>query len=182
MTHNASMPKRAYGQAFPDGSDEYLTVKLQGVCVTCLDWLLRAGSTVACGLPKAASTWDLSGLLINGQPVSRDVLVAWLNAAYHHLLGATFEPQDPDLTTTAAGLSAVLHFADAVGSRPGLLAACLRNLDQLQLAVQLGGTPVALIAGEHGLAPAGPCAAATSQLLCWQPTGALHDILQGMHP
>jgi hypothetical protein len=92
--------------------------------------------------------WDLSTLLINGQPVPEDVVVAWLNAAYHQQLGTTFGPQDSDLTTTAAGLTALLRFADAVGSRPGLLVACLRNLNQLQLAVQLGSTPVELIAGE----------------------------------
>jgi hypothetical protein len=106
-------------------------------------YLMRLYSAVAKRLPETEE-WDLSGLQVDGQPVSRATVVAWLNAAYQHAYGTDFEEQDNSPACTAAGLYSLLAFADAVDSTKPLLAACCAGLEQLQLCAQLGQQQVAL--------------------------------------
>lgn len=74
---------------------------------------------------------------MEGEPVQRSTVVAWLNCAYSRILDSEFEKQQKDPRCTAAGLAQLLAFADAVGSTRGVLAACLRELDNLVLEVRL---------------------------------------------
>ncbi|WIA18908.1 hypothetical protein OEZ85_003580 [Tetradesmus obliquus] len=48
--------------------------------------LMRACSSVARGLPAEAAEWDLSNLLIEGQPVQRSTVIRWLNYCYEDAL------------------------------------------------------------------------------------------------
>jgi hypothetical protein len=106
--------------------------------------LVRMYSAVARQLPETEE-WDLSGLLVDGQPVSRATVVAWLNAAYQHAYEADFEQQDDSSASSAEGLYSLLAFADAVGStKPLLKVCCAAALDDLQLRVQLGQQEVQL--------------------------------------
>jgi hypothetical protein len=44
--------------------------------------LMRGCSAVAEGLPAGTAEWDLSNLLIDGQPVQCSTVVCWLNHCY----------------------------------------------------------------------------------------------------
>lgn len=84
-------------------------------------------------LPADADVWDLSNLLIEGRPVTRDVVLAWLNAAY-------FQAQDVEFDSTAQliqcklpGLTQLLAFADAVDSSKGLMRALVSQLETFTL-------------------------------------------------
>lgn len=57
--------------------------------------LLRASCSCARGLPPDSSSWDLSSLLIDGQPVSRETVTAWLNVVYTLLDNKPFEEGQP---------------------------------------------------------------------------------------
>ncbi|KAF6252956.1 hypothetical protein COO60DRAFT_1643549 [Scenedesmus sp. NREL 46B-D3] len=51
-------------------------------------------SKCAAGLPEepgADTVWDLSNMAVDGQPVSRPLVVAWLNAAYRRAYEAAYE-------------------------------------------------------------------------------------------
>jgi hypothetical protein len=110
--------------------------------------LLHACSTCAFGLPRDSSTWDLSNLLIDGQPVSRDTVLAWLNAMYMHLDDIPFSDSIPDAAASATRLYQLLAFADAVGSSRGVVKACLGGLEDLAFEVKVGEQQVQLAAGE----------------------------------
>lgn len=106
--------------------------------------ILRSCCSCAEGLPADAQEWDLRQLQINGTAVQRETVVAWLNCAYSRILETVFEEQSDSgdtcyayYTETVAGLAQLLAFADAVGSRAGILRACIRHIDELVLQVQL---------------------------------------------
>jgi hypothetical protein len=44
--------------------------------------LMRLCSSCAGGLPAEAATWDISNLVIDGQPVQRSTVIAWLDTCY----------------------------------------------------------------------------------------------------
>jgi hypothetical protein len=102
-------------------------------------------SLVARALP-AGDEWDLSGLLLDGKPVSRATVVAWLNAAYQAAYEEEFEEQQRDKNPACSGegLYQLLSFADAVDSTRPVLRACCSRLQSLQLHAQLGQQQVAL--------------------------------------
>jgi hypothetical protein len=88
--------------------------------------LMRGCSTVAENLPAEAAEWNLSNLLIDGQPVQRSTVIRWLNVCcinVHHVLF------DPDIRygslVSATELFELLAFADSVGSGRGIIEACL---------------------------------------------------------
>jgi hypothetical protein len=101
-------------------------------------------SSVASGLPDTGDEWDLSGLLVDGQPVSRATAVAWLNAAYQAVREQDFEQQNDSPVCSVDGLYRLLSFADAVGSTKPLLRACCSQLQSMKLHAQLGQQQVAL--------------------------------------
>jgi hypothetical protein len=109
-------------------------------------WVLLAVSSVAGGLPAEADEWDLSGLLVDSQPVSRATVVAWLNAAYQAVLGQVFEAQQPEVdpARSVEGMYKLLLFADAVCSTPPVLRACCAQLQHLKLRAQLRQQQLAL--------------------------------------
>jgi hypothetical protein len=92
----------------------------------------------------ATDEWDLSGLLVEGQPVSRATVVAWLNAACHNTYGTDYEQQEDSPACTFNDLYRLLLFADAVDSTRPLLKACCARLQQLQLRALLGQQQVSL--------------------------------------
>jgi hypothetical protein len=118
-----------------------------GATATCLldadEHLVRMYSAVARQLP-VTDTWDLSSLLIDGQPVSRSTVVAWLNAAYQNTFDRDFEQQDDSPGSSAEGLYQLLAFADAINSSRPLIRGCCEDLERLQLRVQLGQQQVSL--------------------------------------
>jgi hypothetical protein len=110
--------------------------------------LMRASSSCARGLPHDSSTWDLSNLLIDGHPVSRDTVTAWVNVVYTILEDKPFKMDtSPAESTSATRLYQVLAFADAVGSSRGVVKACLAGLQQLVFEVKVGDKEVQLAAG-----------------------------------
>jgi hypothetical protein len=113
--------------------------------------LLHANSSCARGLPRDSDTWDLSNLLIDGQPVSRDTVTAWLNAVYKHHEDVPLEEKEPRCSPpSATGLYQLLSFADAVGSSRGVLKACLAGLEDVRLHVQTKEKDIRLqLAGER---------------------------------
>lgn len=106
--------------------------------------LLRISSTCVRGLPPS-DTWDISGVLIEGQPVSRTVAVAWLTACYdgaNYADEGSLQPED-DRPPPAAEL---LLFADAVGSSSRVISACYERCKQQlsTLSVSVEGERLAL--------------------------------------
>jgi hypothetical protein len=84
--------------------------------------LLKFLSQCARCLPLATEEWDLSNLIINGQPVTRATIVAWLNCACQLIDSTDFEaPPAPAAPATAHDLYNLLVFADAVESVKGLV-------------------------------------------------------------
>jgi hypothetical protein len=110
--------------------------------------LLRASCSCARGLPLDSSSWDLSGLLIDGQPVSRVTVTTWLNVVYSLLDNKLFQEGVAPAAASATRLYQLLAFADAVGSSQGVLKACLEGLEQLAFASKIGDKEVQLSAGE----------------------------------
>lgn len=53
---------------------------------------------------------------LEGKPVQRQTVVAWLNCAYTRILDSVFEEQEEDVRRTVSGLSQLLAFADASAS------------------------------------------------------------------
>ncbi len=100
-------------------------------------FVLRSFSDSARGLPAAAEEWDVSGLLFDGQPFSRDTVACWLSCAYSVLHSEELGPDNVEQLSTVAGLTQVLAFADAVGSSAGLLTTACSQIKQLQFVVQL---------------------------------------------
>ena len=106
-----------------------LQLKLDSVeCLLVDARTVRSCSDVAYTLPASATVWDLSGILIEGQPVKRETVVEWLNLAYLALLGEPYEQQqDQPEITTAAGLYELLAFADSVASAPAIYRATVSD-------------------------------------------------------
>lgn len=90
----------------------------------------RAFSNVAKALPETQQ-WNLSDILIDGEHVKRETVLQWLSALEQ--LTEHVPPAEDSQTCTAAFLYELLAFADAVGSRRGLLMACISNLPALEL-------------------------------------------------
>jgi len=82
-------------------------------------------------------TWDLSSLLIEGKPVERAVVVAWLEALYQdsNLDNGSLQPEEDQQQPDPVRL---LLFADAVGSSRRIINSCYeRCKEQVVLRLQL---------------------------------------------
>lgn len=99
--------------------------------------IIRSCSVVGAGLPSDAAVWDLSTMLVDMEPVTRATVVAWLNCTYQRIAERDFEPQGQDEVGTAVGLCKLLAFADAVGSRRGIVSACAELAQEVQLVVTI---------------------------------------------
>jgi hypothetical protein len=66
--------------------------------------ILRSCSSCAEGLPADAQEWDLSQLLVEGEPVTKGTVVAWLNSACQRILDSEFEKQREDVRCSATGV------------------------------------------------------------------------------
>ena len=100
--------------------------------------LVRGLCDNARGLPAAAEEWDVSGLLLDGQPFSRETVSCWLSCVYSVVDGLTqLGPQDIEQLSTVTGLTQLLAFADAVGSSVGLLNSVCSQVQQLKFKIQL---------------------------------------------
>lgn len=123
--------------------------------------VLRVFCSCARGLPAAAQEWDLSGLLVDGQPVQRSTVAAWLACIDSVVDGtppaaaAAAEAGDgvaaAAALTEATGLRRLLSFADAVGSSGGVLQACLSQVEELFFRVTIGEASWELRATGRGL-------------------------------
>jgi len=110
--------------------------------------MIQCFSSCAKGLPATALEWDISGLLVEGQHVQRSTVVAWLNAIYKLVHHEDFEQQEPSILNSLTGATAVLAFADAVGSSPGMLKALSDGHPWvLDAEVQLGQPAVTVFVG-----------------------------------
>ena len=108
-------------------------------------------SQCARGLPAEIEEWDLSNLLINGHPVYRRTVVAWLNRAYQYIYSVDFEAPPAEAAAAAApkptaeDLSQLLTFADAIGTRSAFVTALVTHyMDGLVLQAKLGKEQVQL--------------------------------------
>lgn len=108
--------------------------------------LVATFSGCARGLPADVESWYLCSMLVEGVPVKRAVVVAWLNAAYIQVENAAFEAQQPSELSTLCGLAQVLTFADAVDSSKGLMCALVTQLQRQNVTatVQLGQLQVSI--------------------------------------
>jgi hypothetical protein len=85
-TSSSSMSKRSFKQFLAD--QPVLQIRLannDGEPLTPHKTVVQLFSTCAAGLPAepaADAAWDLSNVRVDGEPVSRPVVVAWLNGAY----------------------------------------------------------------------------------------------------
>ncbi|KIZ04506.1 hypothetical protein MNEG_3456 [Monoraphidium neglectum] len=106
--------------------------------------LLRFDSTCVRNLPPG-DTWDISGLVIDGQRVTRPVVVAWLEAVY---AGSTYwgDTGVPPAEEGEIDGVLLLRFADAVGSSIRVVRECYeRCREQLaSLEVRVRGEPARL--------------------------------------
>jgi hypothetical protein len=124
---------------------------------------LQCFSSCARVLPAAAEEWDLSQLLLDGQPVQRSTVVCWLNAISQQCDNKPMFTDQPDSPArTMAGLAQLLAFADAVGTQEGLLAALDAQVSAaaaLVAEVQLGEQQLQLAADSCYYFAAAVCAA-----------------------
>ncbi len=85
----------------------YISIKLGGEQdssgLTVKATTLWSCSSCAEGLPADAEDWDLSQLLVEGDPVKRETVVSWLNCAYQRILDSEFEKQQEDPSSSATG-------------------------------------------------------------------------------
>jgi hypothetical protein len=126
------MPKRTLLEAIAsDEPDLWLKLADGGERLPAHRAMVRMASGVAKGLPPGSDEWDLSGLVIEGHPVVRSVVTAWLAAAYPELEGVEEAGEAPPLVD-------VLAFADAVGSARHVLRACCSRWPCRELTVQVG--------------------------------------------
>jgi hypothetical protein len=90
-------------------------------------------------VPADATEWDVSGLLHDGQPFSRETVSCWLQCGYHTIYrtAAELDSDSISILSTVSGLAQVLAFANAVGSYEGLLQTACSQLQQLTFVVQL---------------------------------------------
>ena len=101
-------------------------------------FVLRALSTCARALPADAAVWDVSGLLYDGQPFTRETVACWLQCCCSSIHGtAELDCDSISMISTVTGLAQVLAFAHAVGSFVGMLQAACSQLQQLKVVLQL---------------------------------------------
>jgi hypothetical protein len=100
-------------------------------------FVLRALSSCARALPADAAEWDVSGLLHDDQPFSRETVSCWLQCCYNSNYGAELDSDSISLLGTVTGLAQVLAFANAVGSFAGALNAACSQVEQLKMVLQL---------------------------------------------
>ncbi|WIA19689.1 hypothetical protein OEZ85_005617 [Tetradesmus obliquus] len=116
--------------------------------------IVQLFSLCAAGLPSqqadSETVWDLSNILIDGQPVQRATVVAWLNACYQIVYKPDYEAQEQqdNPALTFEGLYRLLAFADAVDSTDGLMERLTADLSGLKLHAQLGEQQLVLCPGE----------------------------------
>jgi hypothetical protein len=120
-------------------------------CLRAPEYALRCMSTCACALPAEAGVWDLSGLLIDGKPVPEHVVKAWHGAVYKQLGHKQHSKELSSASKTMDGLYQLLRFADAVGSRQGVLQACLAHVGALEIQLPCGSKELVLVAGEDAV-------------------------------
>jgi hypothetical protein len=108
---------------------------------------VKCMSACACNLPADAPEWDLSGLLVDGQPVSLSIVKAWLGAVYKQLGEEQYWLALDTTSQEMEGLYQLLRFADAVGSRQCVLQACLAHVDELLLNVSCDNRRITVMAG-----------------------------------
>jgi hypothetical protein len=116
-----------------DESQSVLQIKVSDDITLDTDrFVVSAFSSCLRDLPGDAAVWDVSGLVLEGQQVEREIVVAWLDLAYQSINGQPFESIDPmelnedrepGVTDSMLGLVQLLAFSDAVGSSRGLLLA-----------------------------------------------------------
>ena len=137
------MGKRPHDAAFC--VDEHMLVKLGEVVEPILvdPFVVQAFSQCARALPSK-DEWDLSNLLIDGQPVGRDTVVAWLNKAYSLVNSSSFECMTGSTTPSLLDLHQLLVFADAVGTKQFLLEAIVADLDDVRISADLAGKALEL--------------------------------------
>jgi hypothetical protein len=101
---------------------------------------MRLCSSCAGGLPAEAATWDISNLVIDGQPVQRSTVIAWLDTCYVTMYDRPYEEpkQHRQSVMAATQLYQLLAFADAVGSTRGVIRECVADLDKVRVQVTLG--------------------------------------------
>ena len=136
------MAKRTASLAFDE--DEAMEIKVADSLGYILadPCVVMAMSQCARSLP-IRDTWDLTQLIVQDRPVSRNTVIAWLNLAYNVINCCDFEAQTGD--TTAADFSSLLSFADAVNSKKSLLDAALgKYLPDLRFHLKLGDKAVQL--------------------------------------
>ena len=105
-------------------------------------------STCAGALPDK-SNWDLSSILIDGKPVTRMVVVAWLNSAYQHIEGRDYDSES-EWPSTAADVYQLLAYSDAIGTKQPLLASIALTVSEtLCLCAELGGCTEKLHPSNH---------------------------------
>jgi hypothetical protein len=111
---------------------------------------VKAFSSCAKALPADAEQWDVSGLLLDGQPFSRETVQCWINCAYSALHGVSeLDAEDKQQLSTAIGLKQVLAFGHAVGSAEALFAAACSQLSELKVVVQLPEQKLEVPVGKH---------------------------------
>ena len=123
-----------------DREEENIQIKVAyGMSLAADSFVLRALSSCARALPADAAEWDVSGLLYDGQPFSRETVACWLQCGYSHIYAedSQLEPESIAQLSTVTGLAQVLAFAQAVGSFKGLVRAACSQLQQLKFVVQL---------------------------------------------
>jgi hypothetical protein len=123
-----------------------LTIKVaQGEPLQAVSSLVRGLCDSAGGLPATADVWDVSGLLQDGQPFSRETVSCWISCVNSLADGPTqLGPQDIEQLSTVTGLTQVLAFADAVGSSVGLLNAACSQVQHLKFKLQFPEQPEAV--------------------------------------
>ena len=137
------MSKRKYESFCDDGPKLVIRIADEQEVLEADRIMLQAISGCARAVPQG-DQWNLTCLLLNGEPVSRKVLVAWLNSVYQHISGCTFEDQ-PEAAPTADYLCQLLTFADAVSSSKPLISAIAAEFsDRLVVQGTLGGKEVQL--------------------------------------
>jgi hypothetical protein len=124
--------------------DGQCTIKLADASLPADLAALRVFSSCARGLPVDAQEWDLSGLQVDGQSVSRATVEAWLACVDSVVAGSPLDLISTPLLKTAKGLQQLLLFADAVGSVGGVLNACLSGLEDLYMPMEVGSETVNL--------------------------------------
>jgi hypothetical protein len=98
------MAKRSASTAFPEDDEVHIKLANETEPIVAQMSVVRFFCSCGRGLPAGSKTWDLTTLLIDGEPVTKPVIVAWLNAAYRQAYATDFEQQENPPHRTASGL------------------------------------------------------------------------------